>query len=377
MAQDPAQDSKWPPSEVSERQDRFAALIRAERTAILSAYANSLEALRSPLITEPRARDQVMTYASELITYLAASVQGHQIRADDPHELLPWMIGTVQAENQLSLADLLRASTALFDVTVSSLASHVNHDPELLPCFITVIVVLNESISSRIREATLAYTGYLLERVNQAHIDERRRIARDLHDRLGEGMSVALRQLEMHELTGGENPLTPSPRAAMAKEAIAEGMRRLRAVTSDLRQDSVRNLEKALIEYIDSAAGDATVPADVRLRVSGDETWASPAVIGEAFLILREAIRNALRHASPRLVLIGVALAPHELHAWVEDDGRGFVPANRAGPVPVGNGLISMRERAALLGGRLTIVSVPGRGTHVGLLVPLPGHRDE
>jgi signal transduction histidine kinase len=163
----------------------------------------------------------------------------------------------------------------------------------------------------------------------------------------------------------------------MAKEAIAEGMRRLRAVTSDLRQDSVRNLEKALIEYIDSAAGDATVPADVRLRVSGDETWASPAVIGEAFLILREAIRNALRHASPRLVLIGVALAPHELHAWVEDDGRGFVPANRAGPVPAGNGLISMRERAALLGGRLTIVSVPGRGTHVGLLVPLPGHRDE
>lgn len=366
-----------PPSEASERRDRFAALIRAERTAILTSYANSLEALRSPVITEPRAREQAMTYASEIIAYLAASAQDNQVRLDDPHDLLPWIAGAAQAGNQLSLADLLRAASALFDVTVSSLASHVKDDPELLPCFTTAIVTLNESISRWIREATLAYAGYLLERVDQAHIDERHRIARDLHDRLGEGLSVALRQLELHELTGRGDSYTPSPRAALAKEAIAEGMRRLRVVTSDLRQDSVRNLEKALIQYIDSAAGDGAASADVRLRVSGDETWASPAVIGEAFLILREAIRNALTHGTARTVLIGVALAPHELHAWVEDDGRGFVLVNRADPVPAGNGLASMRERAALLGGRLTIVSVPDRGTHVELLVPLPGHRDE
>jgi signal transduction histidine kinase len=370
--------AKNPPSEVSERRDRFAALIRAERTAILTSYANSLEALSSPGIIEPRARDQAMAYASKIIAYLAASAQDNQIRLDDRHELLPWMAEAApQAENQLRLADLLRAAAALFDVTVSSLASHVKDDPELLPSFITAIVTLNESISRWIREATLAYTGYLLERVDQAHIDERRRMARDLHDRLGEGMSVALRQLELHELTGREDSLTPGPRATLAKDAIAEAMRRLRIVTSDLRQDSIRNLEKTLIQYIDSAAGDSAAQVDVRLRVSGDETWASPAVIGEVFLVLREAIRNALRHGTPQMVLIGVALAPHELHAWVEDDGRGFMLVDRAGPVPAGNGLTSMRERAALLGGRLTIVSVPGRGTHVELLVPLPGHRDE
>jgi signal transduction histidine kinase len=257
-------------------------------------------------------------------------------------------------------------------VTVSSLASHVKDDPELLPCFTTAVVALNENISRRIRDSTLAYTGYLLERVDQAHIDERRRIARDLHDRLGEGLSVALRQLELHELTSRENPITP-PRAAMAKEAITEAMRRLRVVTSDLRQDSVRSLENALIQYIDSVAADA----DVRLRVSGDETWAPPAVIDEAFLILREAIRNALRHGAPRMVLIGVALAPHELHAWVEDDGCGFVLGDHATSVFTGTGLTSMRERAALTGGRLSIASAPGQGTYVELLVPLQGHRDE
>ena len=358
MAEDPVQVSRWPPSEVSERHERFAAFIRTERAAILAAYADTLEVLRSPVIAESRACDQAMTDAAQIIVDVAASAQGNDIRSDGSYETPPWMIGTGRTESQLSPADLLRAATALFGVTVSALASHVKDDPELLPCFTTAIVALNESIGRRIREATFAYTGFLLERVDQANADERRRIARDLH-----------------EITSREDQLTTSPRAAMAKDAIAEAMRRLRVVTSELREDSVRSLGKALIQYIDSAAPDAA--ADVRLRVSGDETWAPSAVIDEAFLILREAIRNALRHGSPRMILIGVAVAPHELHAWVEDDGFVFVFVNHVDQAFTGSGLLSMRERAALLGGRLTIASVPGQGTGVELLVPLSGHSDE
>jgi signal transduction histidine kinase len=76
------------------------------------------------------------------------------------------------------------------------------------------------------------------------------------------------------------------------------------------------------------------------------------------------------------MVLIGVALAPHELRAWVEDDGRGFLAAPAPDPVSTGTGLASMRERAVLMGGRLTVTSVPGQGTRVELLVPLPGRDD-
>ena len=186
-------------------------------------------------------------------------------------------------------------------------------------------------------------------------------------------MSVALRQLELHEIASRQDPRTSAPQAAMAKQALAEAMRRLRLVTYDLRQDSVRSLEKGLVRYIDSADADA----EVRLRVSGDESWAPLPVIDEAFLIIREAIRNALAHGLPRLVLIGVALAPHELLAWVEDDGTGFVAGQARDSGTAGTGLASMRERAATLGGRLRIASVPGQGTVVELLVPLPGHRDE
>jgi signal transduction histidine kinase len=361
-----AQGCKCPPSEVGERQERFAALIGTDRTAILASYARSLDAWPHPVVAEPCARDQVMTSGAEILVDVLASLWG-----GDGHPMP--VAGAVQGESRLGPADLVRAAGTFFNVAVGFLGAYVTADPELLPCFITAVQALNESISRRIREATLAYTGSLLERVGQAHIDERRRIARDLHDRLGEGMSVALRQLELHEIASRQDPGTSAPRAAMAKQALAEAMRRLRLVISGLRQDSVRSLEKALVRYIDSADADA----EVRLRVSGDERWVPLPVIDEAFLIIREAIRNALAHGSPRLVLIGVALAPHELLARVEDDGIGFVAGQARDPGTAGTGLASMRERAAMLGGRLRIPSVPGRGTVVELLVPLLGHRDE
>lgn len=373
MAEDSARHRARSSREADGRRQRFATLIAAEEPAILASYAKSLEAADSPVATEPRAREQAMANAAKILADVAAMLRGSDNRIDDHHEMLAWMVGQARADGQLSPADLLRAAGAFFDVTVNALARHVEHDPELLACFITGVIALNDSISRLIREATLAYTGYLLERVDQAHVDERRRIARDLHDLLGEGMSVALRQVELHEFATSQDPHANSPSAALAKDALTEAMRRLRVVTSDLRQDSVGNLERALVRYIDSAAADV----DIRLRVSGDETWAPPAVIDEAYLVIREAIRNALRHGAPEMVLIGIALAPHELQAWVQDDGCGFVLAGRMDPVLTGTGLTSMRERAAMIGGRLTIASGPGQGTHVDLLVPLPGHHDE
>lgn len=361
------------PQQTSRPRDRFAALIEAERPAILTAYAKSLATLGSPIVAEHRTREQAMRDGAEIIADIAASVAGSDVRADDHVEILAWMIADTPAGNRLTPADLLRATVVFFEVTVNSLAGHLSSDPELLPWFTTAVVALNESISRRVREATLAYSGFLLERVDQAHADERRRVARDLHDKLGEGMSVALRQLELYELSSGGDPARSDTGAARAKNALTEAMRRLRVVTSDLRQETVRSLEKSLVQYLDSIA----TAANVRLRVSGDETWAPPAVIEEAFLIIREAIRNALTHGAPQLVHIGVTLAPHELRAWIDDNGRGFVLANGANPISTGTGITSMRERAAVIGGRLTLDSAPGQGTHVELLVPLSRRRDD
>src|SRR5256885_47079 len=68
----------------------------------------------------------------------------------------------------------------------------------------------------------------------------------------------------------------------------------------------------------------ALVEVDVRLRGNGDQSWAAGTVIDETFMIIREALRNAITHGAPRQVLIRVDLAPHELRARIDDDGRGF-----------------------------------------------------
>jgi signal transduction histidine kinase len=370
------------------QRERFAELIRTEGCAILTAYASSLRELASPIVTNTWACEQAMRDAAEVIGDVAAIVAGNEIRPGDHGKFPALLIGEAQADSRLGPVDLLLAASVFFEVTVRSLGRHVRADPDLFSCFASAVVALNESIGRRIREATYASAGLLLERVEQAHIEERRRIARDLHDQLGESMSVALRQFELYELASEGDPAaggaeaaslpdisvreTPAPgpsvRGESVRGAITETMRRLRVVTSDLRQEAMRSLENSLVMYLDSVSSEA----DVRLRVSGNESWVPPAVIGEAFLITREAIRNALTHGYPQTLLIDIMLAPHELHAWVEDDGCGFLVGEASGRI----GLSSMRERAALLGGRLTVASTPGQGTQLELLIPLSGARD-
>lgn len=352
------------------RQQRLAALIRAERASILASYADKLAALSDVAAATCSVQGLGIADGDEIITEMAAGVVNECFQAEAQDSITT--AGPRLAEREPNPAEMVRTTATFFDVTVACLAAHVKDDPELLTCFATAIRALNESICRRLRAAILGHTGYLLERVDQAHISERRRIARELHDRLGEGMSGALRQLELHEITGGASALAPDSRVASAKDMLTKAMHRLRVVSSGLREEPVRSLEMALVHYIDSISADTAV----RLRVSGDEKWVPSTVIEETFLIIREAIRNALRHAAPKRVQIGVALAPHELNAWVEDDGRGFVLTDGRAPVFDGIGLNSMRERAAALSGRLTILSVPGQGTQVELFVPLRGHHD-
>lgn len=356
----------------SEVHQHFAMLIKADHDAILASFAKRLEDPQSLVSTDPDARKQAAAFATRTLADMITRVQGDDARDDANRAILLCLTETVRATRQLSMTDLLRTAAVFFDVALSAFAGHVRDNPRLLPCFVTAVLALNGSVSRWVGEATVAHTGYLLEQVDQAHIEERLRIARDLHDRLGEELSIALRQLELREIESTLDPAKAESRAARAKDAITEAMGRLRVVTSGLRQDSVRSLETALVKYLDSAAADA----EVRLRISGDETWASPEVIDEAYQIIREALRNAFSHGSPELVLIGITIAPHELSAWVEDDGRGFEMADSADPATAGTGLAAMRERAASVKGRLTLASVPGQGTYVGLVVSLTGHHD-
>jgi signal transduction histidine kinase len=352
---------------------RFAGLIEMDRAEIVSAYRSTLETSGSLVIDDPIYLSRAIMQGSEIVTDVVESVRADAVLADRRHKLQPCVLGEKPAANTLSQQDSLRADATLFDAVVTSVTRHVAGSPELLPWFGVAVRALNESISRRLSEAAVAQHEYLLSRVHHAQLNERHRIARELHDRIGEGLSVALRQLELHELVGADEPVRAAAANAMARDAITEGMRRLRTVTSDLRQhDPVANLENALAAYLGSVEADDVV---LRMRVSGDETWATHTVLDESFLILREAIRNALTHGDPAMVLIAVEITSHELQAWVEDDGRGFDSSQDQGSGR-GSGLTSIRERTALLNGTISVSSRPGHGTRVEFLLPLPGPLD-
>lgn len=349
----------------------FAALIEADRPKILVDYVRALDAMESSVVSDPVARQQTVAHGSQSLTDIIASVRAGRVQIDENSKLLAWDIGETRAANAIPTRESWQAAMVFVETVVRSTIRHV--DTNSLDLFGIVLLTLNQSITVRIREATGAYTSYLLNRIHEAHVSERRRIARELHDRVGNGLSVAHRQLELFQDYRDKVPLAGVTRAEKAHQAVIESMESLRAVISDLRLEvPLKSLEKALASYVD------TVPADdvtLRLRVNGDETWVPSTVRDESFLIVREAIRNALNHGAPSMVLISVDIAPHELRAMVEDTGRGFdhTTALTSGTT----GLSSMRERAALLGGSLSVLSQPGRGTQVELVVPLPEHRED
>ena len=167
--------------------DRFAMLIKANRDAIMASFRERMDHSNNPLMDDPQARDQVMTLGSEVITDVSESVRVGKVRIDDGYKQRYWTLGETQARSHLTPADSLRTAVTLFDVTTSALTGLITDTPELLPSFVVAILALNESTTVRIRETTLAYTGCLLNRIHQAHLTERHRIARELHDELGKG----------------------------------------------------------------------------------------------------------------------------------------------------------------------------------------------
>lgn len=351
---------------VEERNERYARLVSVDRTVILSSYAQLLEEKYPPGGGSSRFREQAMGEASEVLVDVVRSVLAGEMKIICR---LPrgWRADWFRNGSSFSPADWVNAAEVLFNAAVPVLAGHVSDDPDLLPCFTIAVMALNEHITRRIRGVT-AYTGFLLNHVREVRTDERRRIARDLHDRLGEQLSLGLRQLDLQEIADLEDSRSET---LIVRNVLIDVMHRLRLIASDLREEPLASLEKALVRFLDSLGAEA----EVRLRISGDETSVSPLVLDETFLIIREAVRNALTHGAPHLVLIEVDLAPHLLHASVEDDGSGFEPDKKERARFVGTGLTSMHERAACAGGKLVVSSAPGKGTRVELFVSLLRNR--
>ena len=197
---------------------------------------------------------------------------------------------------------------------------------------------------------------YQRDAAGAAVLEERRRIARDLHDGLAQ---------ELAFIAGQAARLRIELLETAAQRALGEARRAIAALTQPLDEP----LGAVLADVAEEVAERSGLNLELSIR---SEPRLTPDAREDLLRIAREAITNAGRHADARTVLVELANGDGDgLHLRVADDGVGFDPEAVPRPSETGGfGLVSMRERARALGGELRIRSQPGSGTSVEVIVP-------
>jgi signal transduction histidine kinase len=214
---------------------------------------------------------------------------------------------------------------------------------------------------------------YLLSKATtRTRAHERRRIGRELHDRVAHTMGVVHQSLVLYEAYQQQDPQKAEEKLELAKRKTSEAMKDTRDLSQALsvseHEEEELELEAALSELLRDV-----VPPEMeeKLIVVGDEDKVSDEVREQLFLVLREAVRNTVSHSGASKVSVEVRTNEERIVGVVEDDGRGF-DRKSSEPAEAG-GLAYMAERASLLGGTCSIESAPGEGTRVETSFRLDG----
>ena len=195
---------------------------------------------------------------------------------------------------------------------------------------------------------------------------ERSRVARELHDEIGQTLTAVMLQAE--RAAEGDPAVAPSELVRVA-DAVRESLDEVRRIARELRPEALDDLGLvnaliALCSQLDAEGG-----TRVQRQLQGKLPPLSPEVELVIYRVAQEGLTNALRHAGARVVNISLTADAEGVTHSVSDDGRGMTGE----PAPGTAGISGMRERALLVGGRLSIASGPGQGTEVVLTVPLDG----
>jgi signal transduction histidine kinase len=218
------------------------------------------------------------------------------------------------------------------------------------------------------RQHSLDQLRALAARLESIREDERKRVAREIHDQLGQALTAIKIDLDslMRELPGGEGQ--PAKRAGAISRMVDETIRSVRRISTELRPGILDDLGLvATVEWAVEEFGTRT-GTKCHLNLPEEDVAVEPDRATAIFRILQETLTNVARHAGATEVEVRLAMGDRSLTLEVHDNGKGILEEKLYHSESLG--ILGMRERATLLGGELTISSLPGKGTTVRVRIP-------
>lgn len=230
--------------------------------------------------------------------------------------------------------------------------------------------------SRRSLEVSQAQLRQLTAQLLSAQDDERRRIARELHDELNQ--RVISLAFDIDDQMQQVPDLSPGARATLQliKSEVAELSDHLRDLAHRLHPSVLDDLGIVSALRVCAQDFEQREQIPVRLTLEESERPLSRHLAECLFRVTQEALRNVAKHASAKHVFLELTYREDHVLLHIEDDGRGFTPQDRQS-VQRGLGLVSMGERVRLLEGTLMLTSDPGRGTRLLASIPFTGISNE
>jgi signal transduction histidine kinase len=278
----------------------------------------------------------------------------------------------------ISPSEFSRLAAGISDAVSAAVIEDIRSDPggladsgEVARRVCIALRALGRSAAERYQRAAECYETLLLERASEVQGEDRRRLARCIHDNVGNDLSLAIRYLDLHDAYRETDPGLASAKLSAARTTLHDVLEAIRKLATDLRlEPPVADMGQALAAFLRTFDTSHMVTG---VQVDGDEARIPATIRKELFIIAREALRNAMAHARARQVTATIRIAADSIYTEIRDDGVGIGPVSDPATAR-GNGVALMRERAELLGGKLAVSSHRSHGTRVVIQIPLPGH---
>jgi PAS domain S-box-containing protein len=337
------------------------------------------------------ARHRRLLETLPIISYIAESGRNHIARYVSPQ--IEWKLGYTQEEwtsnpalwwERIHPDDLetVRAATEALEstgepmkveyrllskdgaaITLREEARKVQLGPDDEPLVHGVLLDVSEEVDARVGQRRAQEASAQLVQIQEA---ERRHLARELHDEVGQSLTLLRMLLESLD---DDAQSTRSRKVQQARQHVQELMKKTHDLARDLRPAMLDDLglEPTLTWLVKRLMEQSGL--SVRFEHAGLEGVRYDSDVETAvFRIVQEALTNCVRHAGASTVLVRVWRMEETLNIQVEDDGSGFDPSEAA---PHRSGLIGIRERASALGGESEVESVPGEGCRLLVQIPL------